>query len=335
MQHKKFKVTLMAEGPVHIGNGESYSQKEYVYEDESYYFPNMTKLYQKLLASPTKLQKFETFLKKDPKKNQKATRLVNLLREIKFTDRDLGGYKIKATGFEGKNPGKISEIHQFVKDAYGNPYIPGSSLKGALRTILVNEHFGTDQIPWGEKDDIFNEIHVSDSQPLASKNLVLVAKYDYNPKKHVAKSLPIVRESLAPLTRASFTITTTSQRAQSLVEDLPTLAEAFYERYFQKHLQYLPDKYQQKSVYSPLYLGGGSGLWTKGDYHHMDIEDIRRRTPKKTKMKGNGVFKLTKAPNREFKYKKKDGKIQVRTLIENEEKMFQMGKCSFKIQEVD
>lgn len=39
----------------------------------------------------------------------------------------------------GNKPFKANEIHCFIKDAYGKPYIPGSSLKGALRTaILVN-----------------------------------------------------------------------------------------------------------------------------------------------------------------------------------------------------
>lgn len=33
--------------------------------------------------------------------------------------------------------GKRLEILEFVKDPYGNPYIPGSSLKGMLRTILL------------------------------------------------------------------------------------------------------------------------------------------------------------------------------------------------------
>ena len=35
--------------------------------------------------------------------------------------------------------GRTIQIMQCMKDAYGNPYIPGSSLKGMLRTILLSE----------------------------------------------------------------------------------------------------------------------------------------------------------------------------------------------------
>ncbi|MEP0813746.1 MAG: type III-A CRISPR-associated RAMP protein Csm5 [bacterium] len=30
----------------------------------------------------------------------------------------------------------LNELHQFIRDGFGNPYIPGSSLKGSLRTVL-------------------------------------------------------------------------------------------------------------------------------------------------------------------------------------------------------
>lgn len=32
---------------------------------------------------------------------------------------------------------RLSLLDTFIKDLYGCPYIPGSSLKGALRTILL------------------------------------------------------------------------------------------------------------------------------------------------------------------------------------------------------
>ena len=33
---------------------------------------------------------------------------------------------------------KPQNIHTFIRDAYGNPYVPGSSVKGALRTVLLH-----------------------------------------------------------------------------------------------------------------------------------------------------------------------------------------------------
>lgn len=77
----------------------------------------------------------------------------------------------------------LNEIVAFVKDEFGNPYIPGSSLKGAIRTILVNEEFKTDDVPWKDGNNIFNEIRVSDSKPISVDNLTLVQKWDYNAKR--------------------------------------------------------------------------------------------------------------------------------------------------------
>lgn len=33
----------------------------------------------------------------------------------------------------------MNDLNTFVKDAFGRPYIPGSSLKGALRTAILND----------------------------------------------------------------------------------------------------------------------------------------------------------------------------------------------------
>ena len=38
-------------------------------------------------------------------------------------------------------PEKVDEIRPTIKDAYGRPYVPGTSLKGALRTVLAERLF--------------------------------------------------------------------------------------------------------------------------------------------------------------------------------------------------
>ena len=40
------------------------------------------------------------------------------------------------------------QIMTCVTDPYGNPYIPGSSLKGMLRTILLSKDIDQDQIKY-------------------------------------------------------------------------------------------------------------------------------------------------------------------------------------------
>lgn len=107
------------------------------------------------------------------------------------------------------------EVAEFIKDAYGCPYVPGSSVKGMLRTavlthmILANRSvylplfdkratrdFGEEgradhaidrRAFWREHpdptdqnavNDIMRYVSVSDSKPLRSSDLVFVKKYD-------------------------------------------------------------------------------------------------------------------------------------------------------------
>jgi CRISPR/Cas system CSM-associated protein Csm5 (group 7 of RAMP superfamily) len=106
-------------------------------------------------------------------------------------------------------------IHEFIKDAYGCPYVPGSSIKGMLRTALLSHIVSGRRAEYqaiyperdvldGEKrkragrqiekkaffverpdpqdpetvNDIMRYLSVSDSEPLSTADLVLVKKYD-------------------------------------------------------------------------------------------------------------------------------------------------------------
>ncbi|MBF0981001.1 MAG: hypothetical protein HXK71_06820, partial [Clostridiales bacterium] len=51
---------------------------------------------------------------------------------------DCTKYVIDSSGVEFSNGMKGINVMEFVKDAYGKPYVPGSSIKGMLRTILLS-----------------------------------------------------------------------------------------------------------------------------------------------------------------------------------------------------
>lgn len=340
--HTEFKFNLFVLGPMHIGSGKKYTKKEYIYENEKYYFPNMGELYLKIRNNEKLSKEFIEFMS-EKNTGYRTTSLKEFLSKNNITDRDFGGYSIAESGYEfEKKQGSrnwnnarndslrnLNEIVAFVKDEFGNPYIPGSSLKGAIRTILVNEEFKTDDVPWKDGNNIFNEIRVSDSKPISVDNLTLVQKWDYNAKKNCSNSLPIWRESLKPLTRVEFTITTSSERARKLIENLSHYAKIFYQRYENKFLSAYPDSIIQKNIGCPIYLGAGSGLWTKVDYHHVRIDKIQEKSYKKMKMKGNGVLKLTRY--KKVKIKTKDGKY----IPLAKDVFYEMGKCGFSIKEVD
>lgn len=336
---KKYNFTLITMAPIHIGSGSFYTQKEYIYENNQYIFPDKVQLYQEIAKLGPKYQeKFEKFLLENISNNSRKSRLIDFLNDSKIKSRNFGGYAIQATGFETENKGQLNQINKFIRDPYGNPYIPGSSLKGAIRTILVNEKFAEEDeyIPWGahknEKfDDIFHEIYVADSQPLKNEDLVLAQKWDFSKEKSPRKitqanSLPVFRESLRPFLQVRFVIQVQTPRAAELIGSLMSYAEKFYQKYKNKFLIDFPNEYQQDNIYAPMYLGAGSGFWTKTDIDRVKLGDIGNG---KLKMKGKGVLKLTKFKKKKFKYKG-----ETKYLIKNNNNFYEMGKVNFIVKEV-
>lgn len=336
---KRYEFTLRTLAPVHIGSGDIYTAKEYIYENKSFYFPDMGLLYQEIEShGPQMRANFETFLMRSGNyHNKRNPRLIDFLNEQKIKSRNYAGYRINETGFEvdgedRKRGGILNEISSFIKDSYGNPYIPGSSLKGAIRTIIVNQILFTDQIKWGSSrngkfEDLFHHIRVSDSDPISPDQLILAQKWDLPIKDgSIAKTRPIHRECLKPFTIARFTITAIGDEAIKIMDQLNVKSEVHYKEYQQKLLKKFPDRYTQNNLFRPIYLGAGSGFWTKTQ---ISKADPSRHRGGKMKMVREGALKLTKAPS--LKYKK-NGEIY--SLLQNSDNLYEMGKCGFLMKEV-
>ena len=348
--YRTFKLSLLTLAPIHIGNGEKYTSREFIYENKKFYFPDMAKFYNHMVEKRL-AEKFEAFLIQT-RPNARNNRLISFLNDNRIAERSFGGYSISETGLElDRNPnsaGAINEVNKFIRDAFGNPYIPGSSLKGAIRTILMNttpkwnnenavkfKKENKKLIPWGPKkgekyDDLFNAIRVSDSKPFDNKSLILVQKWDYSAKTNKAKPLPLYRESISPLTKIEFEITTTTDEAGRLIEELGKRAQAFYKDYKAFFLSEFPDDKIQANLQYPIYLGAGSGAWTKTLFKQADGILQRRYSRMKTKMVKKGVLKLTKAPLKTVKIPSGN-----HSLIKNHESFYEMGKANFLIKEID
>ncbi len=73
-----------------------------------------------------------------------------------------GNYKLTSLKNipEGKkyniSMGRTSEINEFERNGFGKPYIPGSSIKGTIRTILLKKRF--DQLTLEEKSDLLHRV---------------------------------------------------------------------------------------------------------------------------------------------------------------------------------
>ena len=349
-EYRTFQFSLLAMAPIHIGNGEKYTSREFIYEKGYFYFPDMGKFYNRMVEKGYD-QKFERFLQ-ETKPNARNNRLISFLEDNRISDRNFGGYRIIETKLETNNNylrgGALNQVSKFIRDSFGNPYIPGSSLKGAIRTILMNtnpdwnnknvvqdEKENKSLIPWGAKkgqdyDDLFNAIRVSDSKPFSNDRLILVQKWDHKAKPPRAKSIPLYREAIVPSTKINFTITTTTKEAGILIEELGKRAQAFYKAYKNFFLSDFPENKIQPNLQYPIYLGAGSGAWTKTIFKQANgILQERYQNSKTTRMVEKGVLKLTKAPMERVKTTQGP-----RKLIMNDESFYEMGKANFMIKEI-
>lgn len=108
--HTEFKFNLFVLGPVHIGSGKKYTKKEYIYENEKYYFPDMGELYLKIRNNEKLSKEFIEFMS-EKNTGYRTTPLKEFLSKNNINDRDFGGYSIAESGYEfEKNRGAETGI---------------------------------------------------------------------------------------------------------------------------------------------------------------------------------------------------------------------------------
>ena len=62
-EYRTFQLSLLAMAPIHIGSGEKYTSREFIYEKGYFYFPDMGKFYNRMVEKGYD-QKFERFYKR-------------------------------------------------------------------------------------------------------------------------------------------------------------------------------------------------------------------------------------------------------------------------------
>ena len=133
---KFHNVQLEILSPVHIGDGSTISKKEYLYDKSS----NRIKVF-----DIPKL--FNILTKKGSGADNEITRyllegrnsdtLAQLLRKYSINSNECIRYELEAS-VSNEYDLKKREINSFVKDAYGLPYVPGSTIKGLLKSAIVS-----------------------------------------------------------------------------------------------------------------------------------------------------------------------------------------------------
>lgn len=160
---KNYDFTLTVKGPVHIGNGKILSKVDYFFYKDRIYFPNLHKMFL-YIKQMHLIDDYESFMYSA---RNDLTYWLNRKRIISTVAEKCTDYSISLVGSSASKPRNLST---FVKDPYGNPYIPGSSLKGLIRTLLLAKEIVDNPDNYAE---IESDIRRGIRNPRANRNNML------------------------------------------------------------------------------------------------------------------------------------------------------------------
>jgi CRISPR-associated protein Csm5 len=240
---QSFQLKLRLLGPVFIGSGTEINKKEYLFipQTKKVCIPNLAKL-TALLDKKGLLQDYMRFMLSPENDLYNWLKSVNIKYES-FSE--FISYEMSAGDALDANH-SLKGIQLFIKDRYGFPYIPGSSLKGAVRTALLSKMLSErkqysdrkiaelnkvilnikqlNDVAEGIESDLLHKlnlyekshsdavnsimkgIQISDSAPIDTSALVLCRKIDIR-RDGTPKSINTCRECLKPGTEVFFTVT--------------------------------------------------------------------------------------------------------------------------------
>lgn len=133
---KRYQIKLTVRSPVFIGSGMTMGKKEYVYDRTRHKvkipdLPSMFSGIEKLGL----MKHFEEYMLESREDLYKWLSRVGIFPNVY---NQWIRYELDAGDAVMRDKSK-KEIHLFIKDPMGLPYIPGSSMKGALRTALLTK----------------------------------------------------------------------------------------------------------------------------------------------------------------------------------------------------
>lgn len=168
---KNYKMKIKTEAPVFIGDGSKIGKKEFIYMERKNKVGilNMPAFFHYLEENRLEVPYMDYVLEAGNKDlgrwlNENKISGSEYGKFLKYT-LDAGDALIDVRGnnssrdYRGKRSAKAKEIFCFVKDAEGMPYVPGSSIKGMIRTALLAWEIGqNDDIRKEHAENISREI---------------------------------------------------------------------------------------------------------------------------------------------------------------------------------
>lgn len=289
---KNYKILIKTHAPLHIGSGKTINKKEYIFDEQrkKAYMINLQKL-ALLISRKNLFDSYERYMCGHQNYDLGAWLKINGVTQHEIDSIidyvvDCGNTKISR---------KKRAIHTFVKDAYGNPYIPGSSLKGYLRTALMAYEIKKNPERYGQiKDNIRNSdlrgrpkeleiisfynanrknddpaedrenavndimqgIIIGDSKPISTDHFTLCQKCDFKKDGRYSER-PIYYECIIPEIKIIFPLTIDSSFCDITAGDIGEAVKSFASDYYENFLSaFGRPKYRFSNT---MWLGGNVG----------------------------------------------------------------------------
>ena len=292
-----FDLTLTTKGPLYIGSRKKLPRKEYIFNtrkctvaflDEQRFF--------NLLIQNNLVEKFENYCMR-----QGGELYTFLYKECGLSEASVKSailYEVDASdALDAEH--SLKDIDCFMRNAQQQAYVPGSSVKGAIRTALLfdilqrkneshmdfprkrrgrkeetyfpeEEYFHTlglyENRPANAVNSMMRGVRISDSHPIDNSAMMLTLKTDgfTDGRTHAVN---LCRECVAPGTDIHFRLTLDQSvlKSRITVQKILNAIEAFDDyqgkTYFQRFSQ--PQDSVQPIGKPLLTLGGGAGFFSK------------------------------------------------------------------------
>lgn len=179
-QHlERYRLTLETLSPVFIGSSQDdLSKKESILlpKDGLVLIPDLNKLIS-FLEQKRSLEAFEQFLFNE---GDRRTLLMFLQDQSIQVSPNVPWvqYRLRCSSADMKD--RLNKLSRFVKNTQGQPYIPGSSIKGAIRTAMLARR-STEEVLRGVKETA--ERNARQRMAQGEENPLRILPLDPNPKK--------------------------------------------------------------------------------------------------------------------------------------------------------
>lgn len=300
---KKYKFVFNTVGPVFVGSGQNLKKKEYIFDEKKgrVKIIDVNKMLGFICKDKNLMRDYEKLMMSGDKNDD----LQSFFNDHKISEKDYKNWILRECNVKGNFNGE--DINTFVRDGRGEAYIPGSSLKGMFRTVILSylirhadeeyknemrarvaedfsdEHldevdkamsvkFLHSKLTDSDRKDMVNSIMrgliISDSKKIADKNMALYKKFDMSVKGE-GHSLNLVRECVDFKVKIETTITIDTTIFPYSKDELFNMFEEFTQYY----KEILEDKFKGCPKHSVsnkrFFLGGGAGFISKTDLYAL------------------------------------------------------------------